>query len=113
MGVGNATPGDTECKRSEKTGCSMFFPDQPLRFALAYTHFDVLRCRWASLVSSADMPNPEPKSENPLVNQAHHLAEQISDQKAATIFAALLISDAISRGNAGLAGITQAISSRR
>jgi hypothetical protein len=25
MGVGNATPGDTECKRSEKTGCSMFY----------------------------------------------------------------------------------------
>jgi hypothetical protein len=51
------------------------------------------------LVSSADMPNPNPKTETELLEEAKHLAGQLSDQRTITLFCALLIADAIRFGS--------------
>ena len=43
-----------------------------------------------SLVSSADMPNPSPKTETELLEEAKHLAGQLSDQRTITLFLRLV-----------------------
>jgi hypothetical protein len=76
----------------------------------ACTHFDVLRCRWTRLLSSAGMPNPSDKTENTLRDDANRIAGELEDEKAAIVFGALLIADAISRGTGR---ITEATALRR
>jgi hypothetical protein len=59
--------------------------------------FYLMRCGAGGLclVSSADMPNPNPKTETELLEQAKHLAGELSDQRTITLFCDLLIADAI------------------
>jgi hypothetical protein len=52
-----------------------------------------------SLISSTDIPNPEPKTEEELLEQAKHLAGKLSDQRTITLFCALLIAEAIRFGS--------------
>ena len=59
----------------------------------------------ASLVSLADMPNPDPKTDE-LLEQAKYLAGELNDQRTITIFSALLIAEAI---RSGTGRITEAI----
>jgi hypothetical protein len=51
------------------------------------------------------MPNPDPKTDE-LLEQAKHLAGELSDQRTITIFCALLIAEAI---RSGTGRITEAI----
>jgi hypothetical protein len=45
------------------------------------------------------MPNPSPKTETELLEEAKHLAGQLSDQRTITLFCALLTADAIRFGS--------------
>jgi hypothetical protein len=64
----------------------------------------------AGLVNSADMPIPDEKTEGELLEQAKHLAGQLSDQRTITLYCALLIADAIHRG---IGRITEVMSDRQ
>lgn len=56
------------------------------------------------------MPNPSDKTENTLRDDANRIAGELEDEKAAIVFGALLIADAISRGTGR---ITEATALRR
>jgi hypothetical protein len=56
------------------------------------------------------MPNPSDKTENTLRDDANRIAGELADEKAAIVFGALLIADAISRGTGR---ITEATALRR
>ena len=73
------------------------------RFALRVSTSKCVRARafedLASLVSSADTPNPNQQTDNELLERAKRLAGQISDPKVVTIVSALLIAEAIRFGS--------------
>jgi hypothetical protein len=56
------------------------------------------------------MPNPSDKSENQLCTDANKIAGDLDDEKAAIVYGALLIANAISRGTGR---ITEATTLRR
>jgi hypothetical protein len=44
------------------------------------------------------MPNPHDKTENTLCDDANRIARELADEKAAIVYGALLIANAISHG---------------
>jgi hypothetical protein len=64
----------------------------------------------AKLSGYAESINPSDKTENTLRDDANRIAGELADEKAAIVFGALLIADAISRGTGR---ITEATALRR